>query len=167
MKKLFMSAIIFTLLLSFLLPTVAFAADGSQPEEWQDITLTEQEMDEILSLNPDNGISTYATGLISAYYIGIAKDGNSLIIVGKTIGTYEVKKSGFKEIVVQQRKSSSDSWSTYTKYTDVYLDTSGYTISKTLAVPGGYQYRVTCIHYAKKNLLSTQKISNTSNIVTM
>lgn len=167
MKKLFMSAVIFTLLLSFLLPTVAFAADDSQPEEWQDITLTEQEMEEILSLNPDNGISTYATGLISMYYIGIAQNGNTLTIVGKTYGISDVKKSGFKEIVVQQRKSSSDSWSTYTKYTDVYLDNTSYVISKSLAVPAGYQYRVTCIHYAKKNLLSTQKISNTSNIVTM
>lgn len=167
MKKLFMSAILFILLFSMLLPTVAFAADDGQIEEWQDITLTEQEMEDILSLNPDNGISTYATGLICAYYIGIAQNGNSLTVVGKTIGTYEVKKSGFKEIVVQQRKTSSDSWSTYTKYTDVYLDNTSYVISKSLAVPSGYQYRVTCIHYAKKNLFSVQKISNTSNIVTM
>lgn len=167
MKKLFMSAIIFLLLFSMLLPTVAFAADDGQIEEWQDITLTEQEMEDILALNPDNGVSTYASGLIAMYHIAIAKDGTSLIVAGKTIGTYEVKKSGFKEIVVQQRKSSSDSWSTYTKYTDVYLDNTSYVISKTLAVPSGYQYRVTCIHYAKKNLLSVQKISNTSNIVTM
>lgn len=167
MKKLFMSAVIFILLFSMLLPTVAFAADEGQIEEWQDITLTEQEMEDILALNPDNGISTYATGLISMYHIAIAKDGTSLIVAGKTIGIPEVKKSGFKEIVVQQRKSSSDSWSTYTKYTDLYFDTSSYTITKILAVPSGYQYRVTCIHYAKKNLLSVQKISNTSNIVTM
>lgn len=167
MKKLFMSAVIFTLLLSLLLPTVAFAADGSQPEEWQDITLTEQEMDEILALNPDNGISTYASNLINMYHIAIAKDGTSLVVAGKTIGTYEVKKSGFKEVVIQQRKTSSDSWSTYIKYTDLMNDYSTYTLSKTLAVPAGYQYRVTCIHYAKKNLFSTQKISNTSNIVTM
>lgn len=167
MKKFFMSAIIFTLLLSFLLPTVAFAADDGQPEEWQDISLTEQEMEDILALNPENGVSTYASDLIAMYHIAIAKSGNSLIVAGKTIGTYEVKKSGFKEVVIQQRKSSSDSWSTYTKYTDLYIDVSSYTLSKTLAVPSGYQYRVTCIHYAKKSLFSTQKISNTSNIVTM
>lgn len=166
MKKFFMSAIIFTLLLSFLLPTVAFAADGSQPEEWQDISLTEQEMEDILSLNPNNDISTYATNLINRYNIAIDKNGSNLIIVGSTIGTYEVKKSGFKEVVIQQRKSSSDSWSTYTKYTNLYIDVSSYTLSKSLTVPSGYQYRVTCIHYAKKNLLSTQKISNTSNTVT-
>lgn len=167
MKKFFMSAVIFILLLSFLLPTVAFAADGGQPEEWQDITLTEQEMEDILSLNPDNGISTYATNLINRYNIAINKSGSNLIVVGSTIGTYEVKKCGFKEVVIQRRKTSSNSWSTYTKYTDLYIDVSSYTLSKTIAVPSGYQYRVTCIHYAKKSLLSTQKINNTSNIVTM
>ncbi|MDE6019581.1 MAG: hypothetical protein K2H01_01100 [Ruminococcus sp.] len=166
MKKRFMSAIIFTLLLGLLLPTVAFAADGSQPEEWQDISLTEQEMEEILSLNPNNDVSTYASNLIAMYSIAISKNGNTLIIVGNTSCVSGVKKCGFKEVVIQQRKSSSDSWSTYTKYTDLYLDTSGYTLSKSLTVPSGYQYRVTCIHYAKKNLLSTQKISNTSNTVT-
>lgn len=167
MKKLFMSAIIFTLLLSFLLPTVAFAADDGQIEEWQDISLTEQEMEDILALNPDNGISTYASDLITMYHIAIANNGNTLIVAGKTYAIPEVKKCGFKEVVIQQRKSSSDSWRTYTKYTDLYIDVSSYTLSKSLTVPSGYQYRVTCIHYAKKSLFSTQKISNTSNIVTM
>ncbi|MCH5191526.1 MAG: hypothetical protein J1F23_05110 [Oscillospiraceae bacterium] len=165
MKKFFMSAIVFTLLVSLLFPTVAFAADDSQPAEWQDITLSEQEIDDILSLNPNNDISTYASDLIAMYNIAISKSGSTLIIVGKTYGTYEVKKSGFKEVVIQQRKSINDSWSTYLKYTDLYIDASGYTLSKSITVPSGYQYRVTCVHYAKKSLLSTQKINNTSNTV--
>lgn len=167
MKKFFMSAIIFTLLVSFLLPTVAFAADDSQPEEWQDISLTEQEIDDILALNPNNDVSTYASDLIAMYHIAINNNGNTLIIVGNTSGTYEVKKCGFKEVVIQQRKSINDSWSTYIKYTDLYLDTSSYTLSKSITVPSGYQYRVTCVHYAKKSLFSTQKINNTSNTVTI
>lgn len=167
MKKFFMSAIVFTLLISLLLPTVAFAADDSQPEEWQDISLTEEEINDILALNPDNDISTYASDLIVAYYIGISKNGNTLIIVGKTYGSSDVKKCGFKEIVIQQRKSSSDSWSTYTKYTDLYIDLPTYTISKSITVPSGYQYRVTCVHYAKKSLFSTQKINSISNTETI
>lgn len=166
-KKFLMSAIIFILLFTLLFPTVAFAADDGQPEEWQDISLTEQEIEDILALNPDNGISTYASDLIAMYHIAISKNGNTLIIVGNTSCVPEVKKCGFKEVVIQRRKSSSDSWSTYTKYTDLYIDNSGYTISKSLTVPSGYQYRVTCIHYAKKNLFSTQKINNTSNTVTI
>lgn len=165
MKKIFMTAIVFTLLVSLFLPTVAFADGGSQPEEWQDVSLTEQEIEDILSLNPDNGVSPYATGLISMYNIAIAKDGNTLYIAGKTYGTYEVKKSGFKEVVVQRRKTSSDSWSTYMKYTDLMNDYPSYTLAKSLTVDSSYQYRVTCIHYAKKNIFSVQKISNVSNIV--
>ena len=166
MKKFFMSAIIFTLLVGLLLPTVAFAADDSQSNEWQDISLSEQEIEDILALNPNNNISTYAN-LISGYNIAISKNGTTLLIAGKTMGLPEVIKCGFKEVVVQQRKSSSDSWSTYKKYTDLYLDTSTYTLAKSLTVPSGYQYRVTCVHYAKKSLLSTQKINNTSNTVTI
>ena len=167
MKKIFMSAIIFTLLISLLLPTVAFAADDSHPTEWQDISLTDQEIEDILALNPNNDISTCASNLISMYYIGISSSGNNLIIVGKTYGIPEVKKSGFKEVVIQQRKTINDSWSTYIKYTDLIVDNPSYTLSKSITVPSGYQYRVTCIHYAKKSLLSTEKISNTSNIVIM
>ncbi|MCH5170580.1 MAG: hypothetical protein J1F24_04755 [Oscillospiraceae bacterium] len=165
MKKLIMSAIVFTLLISLLLPTVAFAADDSQPEDWQDISLTEQEIDDILALNPDNDISTYASNLIIMYNIAIAKSGSNLIIVGNTTGISEVKKSGFKEVVIQQRKTINDSWSTYIKYTDLYIDDPCYDLSKSITVPTGYQYRVTCVHYAKKSLLSTQKLSNTSNVV--
>ena len=165
MKKFFMSAIVFTLLISLLLPTVAFAADDGQPEEWQDISLTEQEIEDILALNSDNNISTCASNLISAYYIGISSNGSNLIIVGKTICLPEVKKCGFKEVVIQQRKTINDSWTTYIKYTDLYVDSTGYTLSKSITVPSGYQYRVTCVHYAKKSLLSTQKLSNTSNVV--
>lgn len=165
MKKFFMSAIVFTLLISLLLPTVAFAAEDNQPEEWQDISLTEQEIDDILALNPDNVISPYASDLITRYNLAISKSGNSLIIVATTVGMPTVIKCGFKEIVIQQRKTINDSWSTYTKYTDLYVDDFAYTISKTITVPSGYQYRVTCVHYAKKSLLSTQKISNISNTV--
>ena len=167
MKKIFMSVIIFTLLVSLLLPTVAFAADDSQLAEWQDISLSEQEINDILALNPNNDTSTCASNLINRYSIAISKNGSNLIIVGNTIGIPEVKKSGFKEVVIQQRKSSSDSWSTYTKYTDLYIEDNAYTLSKSITVPSGYQYRVTCVHYAKKSLLSTEKINNTSNTVTI
>ena len=34
-----------------------------------------------------------------------------------------------------------------------------------VSVAAGYQYRISCKHYAKKSLLVTQNISNTSNVV--
>ena len=55
----------------------------------------------------------------------------------------------------------------YKTYDDLYTDGHTYILSKSIAVASGYQYRVTCTHYAKKNLFSTQKINNVSNVVTI
>ena len=82
-----------------------------------------------------------------------------------TTGTTEVVKSGFKEVVVQRRASSSASWTDYITYEDIYWDEIACNLAKTLTVPTGYQYRVTCVHYAKKNFLSVQKLDNESNII--
>ena len=129
------------------------------------ITLSQEEFNSVLANNPNNDITTYTTGLIIEYSIAIQKSGNTLTIVGKTNCVSEVVKCGFKEVKIQQRTSNSASWSDYKTYTDLYADSSVYTLTKSLTVSSGYQYRVVCTHYAKKSLLSTQKIDNTSNIV--
>lgn len=107
------------------------------------------------------------SGLIATYYIGISASGTNLSIVAKIVCKSEVVKCGFKEIVVQRRKSSSDSWANYFSYKDIYVDGSSYNYAKTVPVSKGYQYRATCKHYAKKSLLSTQTIDSTSNTVTI
>lgn len=153
------------LICSFLIPYTAFAKSNSVVE-WQDIELTDEEFESFLANNPNNEISTYTSGLIVTYMISVSKSGSNLIITGRTTGTAEVIKSGFTKVTIQQRKNSSSSWSNYQSYSSLYYDGGIYNLSKTLAVPGGYQYRVTCTHYAKKSLFSTEKIDNTSNIVT-
>lgn len=167
MKKLFRS--VFTICLAFvmLVPTT-FAAEADEPQ-WYDATLTDEEITSILALNSNNPTTndnTRATGLIHFYSIAINKDGNTLYIVGKTTGTAEVVKSGFKKVVVQRRVNSNSSWSDYATYKDLYIDEFAYLLTKTLTVPSGYQYRVTCVHYAKKNIFSVQKIDNVSNTLT-
>lgn len=144
-------------------------ADENEPD-WEDITLTQEEFDEILALNPQRQTTsmsgqtdTKATGLIASYSIAISGNGSTLIIAGSTNCNPDVVKCGFKVVTIQRRTSSTASWTTYKTYEDLYYNTSVYTLAKTLTVPTGYQYRVTCTHYAKKNLLSTQKINNTSN----
>ena len=107
-----------------------------------------------------------ASDLIAFYSIGISKDGNTLYVVGKTTGTTQVVKSGFKEVVIQRRVNSSSSWSDYMTYEDMYWDEVAYVFSKSLTVPSGYQYRATCVQYAKKNFFSVQKIDNVSKIFT-
>ena len=167
MKKFFRLVFIICLSFVMLVPTT-FAVDANSPE-WQDVTLTDEEFASILALNPNNPTTnenTRASDLIAFYSIAINKDGNTLYIVGKTTGTTEVVKCGFKEVVVQRRVNSSSSWSDYATYEDLYWDATMYNMAKTLTVPSGYQYRVTCVHYAKKNIFSVQKINNVSNILT-
>lgn len=108
-----------------------------------------------------------ASGLILIYGLEISVAGTTLKIRGETYCNDEVVKSGFKNLVVQRKKTTSTTWSDYYDYGDIYSDTYSTSINTTLAVASGYEYRVTCKHYAKKSLLVTQSISNTSNIVTV
>lgn len=105
------------------------------------------------------------SGLIATYYIGIQGSGTSLKIAAKITCKSEVVKCGFKEIMIQRRKSSTDSWADYFSYKEIYADSSSHAYTKTVPVTSGYQYRATCKHYAKKNLFSTQTINDTSNTV--
>lgn len=166
MKKILKLAVISLLLFSFFVPYTAFAEVSGTDAEWQDIELTEEEFDALLANNPNNSISAYTSGLITTYMISATKSNKNLIITGRTSGTSEVTKCGFTKVTIQQRKNSSSSWSEYQSYSSLYSDSRIYSISKTLTVPSGYQYRVTCTHYAKKNIFSTESINNTSNIVT-
>ena len=167
MRKLLIKALSLCLIVIMIIPTTAAATEDVA--QWQDIVLTDDEFDAIISNSTVYKVSDNdrASDLISMWTIGISKEGtNTLIIAGKTTGTSEVVKSGFKEVVVQRRTSSSASWSDYVTYEDLYWDEFAYVLSKSITVPTGYQYRVTCVHYAKKNFLSVQKIDNVSNVIT-
>lgn len=165
MKRVLKSISFILLALVMLVPTTVFAAEEEVPE-WQDITMSDEEIDEFLAPYMVDNTMSRASGLITAYGMSIQKSGTNLKIVGKTICASGVTKCGFTEVIVQRRLRSTDSWSQYTKYTDLYSSSTVYALAKTITPPSGYQYRVTCTHYAKK-ILSTEKIPNISNIVTM
>lgn len=108
-----------------------------------------------------------ASGLIFSYALSIYRQGSTtLVISGATICDSVVVKCGFKALKIERRLNSSSSWTEYYNYGNLYFDANAYHLYEEHTVEPGYQYRVTCKHYAKKNLLSTQTISNTSNIVT-
>lgn len=108
-----------------------------------------------------------ASGLIFNYSLDIAREGSTkLIIEAGTVCDNVVIKCGFKNLIVKRRANSSSSWATFYDYGNLYVSGNVSNILKELTVEPGYQYCVTCKHYAKKNLFSTQTISNTSNIVT-
>lgn len=166
MKKIINLIITGCLIFALLIPQVAFAAVGGEEAEWQDIVLSDEKFEEILSNNPDNQIMPLSSDLINRHSIAIQKNGNSLIIAGATYGSSEVSKCGFTKVSIQRRSNSGASWSNYQTYSDLYNNSHQYILSKSISVPSGYQYRVTCTHYAKKNVVSTQKINATSNILT-
>ena len=164
MKKTVSSILAVFLSLLFVFQT-SLAALADEEPDWQDISLTQEEFDEILRQNPNNQIAAYTSGLILSYSIGISKSGSNLVIAGTTFCGSNVKKCGFSVVTIKRRTSSTASWTTYKTYEDLYRDSYSYTLSKTIAVASGYQYKVYCTHYAKKSLLSTEKISNSSNVI--
>lgn len=157
-------AIVLSFLFIFQTSLVAFADD--EPD-WEDVTLSQEEFDSILSKNQNNQASTYASGLILSYAIAISNNGSNLLVAGKTHCDPDVVKCGFSVITIKRRTSSTASWTTYKTYTDLYENDPAYTLTKTIAVATGYQYMVTCTHYAKKNIFSTQKINNESNVISI
>lgn len=165
MKRILKLSIISLLIFSFLVPYTAFAGTPQAAEKWQDIELTDEEFNELLANNPNNTIAPLTSGLIVIYSISATKSGNNLIITGKTNCSPSVVKCGFSKLSIQIRKNSTEEWMTYDTYSSLYNDSSYYSLSKTRPIPEKYQCRVTCTHYAKKNLFSTEKIDNVSNIV--
>lgn len=143
------------------IPNTVFAADSTE-----DNSYFSQEEFESLEHKYAVSIQPYSSGLITKHNLGIAKDGTVLKISGYTYGSSEVVKCGFTKVVVQRKKSSESSWSNYKTYKDLYSESTKYSLSKSLTVEKGYQYRVTATHYAKKSLLSTQKIDSTTGYLT-
>ena len=161
MKKIVCMLLSVSLMFSFFVFDTSAAMEEAAPYVI-DFTLTSAD-----TFSEEN-VNERVSGLILSYGISIEKSGTSSIVIkGKTYCASDVVKCGFKNLTVERRKSSSYSWSDYYDYGDVYRDTSATTLNTTLSVASGYQYRVTCKHYAKKNLLLTENISNASAVLTM
>lgn len=119
--------------------------------------------DEPVAVSDDN--VARISGLITSYSIKLSKSGSTLRIVANTSCVADVTKCGLKELVIQKRNSSTSKWENYIVFNDLYSNTSSHSYTNSFNVPNDYQYRATCKHYAKKSLLNTQTIDNTSNIV--
>ena len=101
------------------------------------------------------------------WYIYISVTGKTLKIEAVTNCHSSVVKCGFKDFVVQRKKTTDTVWSNFYEYGDIYDDTYSANVNTTLAGVSGYQYRVKCKHCAKKSLLVTQSVSNVSNVVSI
>ncbi len=144
-----------------ILPTTAFATNNN------DISENYYSAEETVAYAEyEENSMARATGLIIDKNLYIKKSGTTLSIIGYTTGSSETEKVGFKEVIIERRKNSSSSWSEYKVYEDLYSSSTKYTLSKSVTVASGYQYRVTAVHYAKKSLFSTQKITATTGYLT-
>ena len=166
MRRVLKSISLILLSLIMIIPSITVFAAEEEVPECQDITMSDEEIDEFLAPYMVDNTMSRASGLITAYGMGIQKSGTSLKIVGKTACASGVTKCGIIDIVIQRRLRSTDSWTKYTSVEDKYNSSTGCVLTTSITVPSGYQYRITCTHYAKK-ILSTEKITNISNIVTM
>lgn len=110
-------------------------------------------------------IESRVTGLINSYSFSANKDGYNLIVRASITCATAVVKCGIKEMVIERRVSTDYDWSEYLTYSDLYQEDNSYLLGKSIPVTTGYQYRVVATLYAKKSLLSTEKIEVTSNIV--
>lgn len=162
MKKYISIFLAILIIITCFAPVTAFAADSTEDDAY----FTQEEFEALEHIYAV-GITPFTTGLITDNKLGIAKQGTTtLIIKGHTYGSSEVVKCGFTKVVVQRKKASATSWSNYKTYNDLYSESTKYNLSKSLTVDKGYQYRVTATHYAKKSLLSTQKIDSTTGYLT-
>ena len=161
MKKIISIALCLILFLGSLFLNVSATNEDFAPYLVDFVLTTE------MNGSPINADESRASGLIHAYSLSLAKSGTTLYIGGQTLCSSEVVKCGFKNLTIQRRKTSSDSWVDYYEFGNVYAEAIAANLSTTLVVESGYQYRISCKHYAKKNILSVETIANTSNIVTV
>lgn len=108
------------------------------------------------------------TGLIARYSLSAYKQSKMYMwIDGTTSGINSVVKSGFVDIIIQSRASSSAAWGKYLTLEDHTVEQASCLYGREIGLPSNYQYRVYLKHYAKKSALSTEKIKNYSNVVQM
>lgn len=163
MKKLIsLLLVVFTLALpSF----SAFAAVGGEAAS-DDYYISDEDFAKLEHVDSEsNMISVYTNGLIANKTLSMAKNENNLIIKASTRGVKEVKKTGFTYIKLQQYKNGS--WIDYKTYEDIYSESTQCGVTKSVAATKGYKYRVVAVHYAKKSIFSTEKISNSTSALSL
>lgn len=162
MKKYISIFLAIIMIITCFAPVTVFAADSTEDDAY----FTQEEFEALEHIYAV-GITPFTTGLITNNKLGIAKQATTtLVIKGYTYGSSDVVKCGFTKVVVQRKTASATSWSNYKTYNDLYSESNKYDLNKSLTVEKGYQYRVTATHYAKKSLLSTQKIDSTTDYLT-
>lgn len=163
-----MKKIISLLLVVFTLALPSFNAFAQVGEDSAayDYYISDEDFEKLEHVDSEsNMISTCTSGLITTKTLSLAKSGSNLIIKATTKGSTDVKKCGFTYIKLQQYKNGK--WVDYKTFEDIYNESATCTVTKFIAAASGYKYRVVAEHYAKKSLLSTEKISNITSSLSL
>lgn len=158
MKKIFKKTIALILSLTAMFSFEIFTVDVSAVSTQKDIINVNE-----LSSNPEN--SARVTGLIDSYYIGVNRSGDYMHLLAKVNCIYDVVKCGFKEIKIYRKVTGTTNWTFVRSYEDLYRDGCAHSVGIELQILPNFDYRATCIHYAKKNILMTQTIDDYSNVI--
>ena len=159
-KSVFIVVLCFICIFSF----QAFALEKNDIEV-SDIVLSQEKINEILALGNTYTSDERATGLIISATAAINDNYKLLQFVGTINCMPDVVKCGFEDIIVQRRASSSSAWTHYYTFDDSYEESTFHTAIKAVTTNTGYEYRVTCTLYAKKNIFSVERIDMVSNII--
>ena len=164
MKKKIKAVFIIVLCFISIFSSQAFAFEKNDIEV-SNIVLSQEEINEILALGNTYTPEERASGLILTATAAIDDDYKLLQFVGTMMCIGEVVKCGFENIVVQRRASSSSAWTHYYTFDDSYEESTSHTVIKAVTTNKGYEYRVVCNLYAKKNIFSVERIDMVSNIM--
>ena len=88
-------------------------------------------------------------GLIAGKSVGLAKQGEKLLITASTTGANNVTKCGFTYIRLQRLEKGV--WTDVKGFSweNQYANTNAKVFSASVSAPPGYTYRVVCEHYAE------------------
>lgn len=91
----------------------------------------------------------------------------SLCVYAETRATEKMEVIGIKNVTVQYSYDCNNWYDEWNAGSFFNYDSSNYTLSNYIMALDrkGCYYRIACVHYAKKNFINTQSISNISNAV--
>ena len=110
---------------------------------------------------------TQATGLITSKSIKIERVDGKIVATGYVKCISEVTRCGFSVLTLEKRDNSASPWRESLKLTNLCSDSTEYNLKKTFGAESGKQYRITCTFYARKNILSVQKVSGSTGFITL
>lgn len=141
MKKTLKSALIIILAILMISPNAVFAAGNIYDEAQAESS------------------APRVTGLIDTYgFVPEKKSAGVLRLYCEITCIMSVDKCGYENAVIQRRPQSSAVWSNYIDLGDYYVNDFTYHATTTYNVASGYFYRVTSDFYAKKNILTVERI---------